>query len=86
MSCFLRWCEVAQIDLRSKALVPKVGCSNGRAKEKSLELNRFTLSAMRNASSDAASLQIQTNCSDVGRPFLIRNLMVGFNGNAAATC
>jgi hypothetical protein len=61
MTCFLGRCEVAQINIGTKPLIPKAGYSNGRAKEKSLELNRFTLSAMRSASSNVASLQIQTN-------------------------
>jgi hypothetical protein len=61
MTCFLGWCEVVQINLGTKALIQKVGYSNGKAKEKSLELNRFTLSAMRNASSNVAGLQIQTS-------------------------
>ena len=71
MACFLGWCEVAQVDLGSKALIPKVGYSNGRTKEKSLELNRFTLSAVRNASSDVASVQIQIN-------YTFRTLLVHF--------
>jgi hypothetical protein len=61
MTCFLGWCEVAQINLGTKALLAKVGHSNGKSKEKSIELNGFTIAATSSAPSNIASVQIQTN-------------------------
>jgi hypothetical protein len=60
-TCFLGWCEVAQINIGTRALIPKVGYSNGKAEEKSFELNGFTLDAMGGAPSNVANLQIQSN-------------------------
>jgi len=61
MTCFLGWCKVAQINLGTKALLAKVGHSNGKSKEKSIELNGFTIAATSSAPSNIASVQIQTN-------------------------
>lgn len=59
--CFLGWCEVAQINLGTKALNANIGHSGGKAKEKSLELNGFGLTAIGGAPTNVASVQVQTN-------------------------
>jgi hypothetical protein len=60
-TCFLGWCNVAQINLGTKALISQVGYSNGRARETSLELNGFKLSVIGSAPTNATGVKIQTN-------------------------
>lgn len=60
MTCFLGWCEVAQINLGTKGLNAKIEYSGAKKKEKSLELNGFTLAALGGAPSNIFTVQAQT--------------------------
>ena len=61
MTCFLGWCEFSQINLGTRVLNGNIGYSGGKKKEKSLELNGFTLTTFGGAPNNIATVQIQAN-------------------------